>query len=232
MTLRPTVLLFDIDGTLVTTGGAGRRSLELVFARLFARDDVFKDVRFDGMTDRAIVRAGLLRVGHPSSEEEIDRVLSAYVEVLEQEVHDVPPERYRLHHGMQRAVETALQHGHIAVGLGTGNIREGARVKLTRVGIYDRFAFGGFGCDAEDRTELIRRGAERGASQLRVPLSECRVVVIGDTPKDIAAAKGIGAYCMGVGTGSFTAAQLLELGADWAYDNLDAPGAIETLLGH
>ncbi|MHB8876406.1 MAG: HAD family hydrolase [Myxococcaceae bacterium] len=228
--MKPTVLLFDIDGTLVTTGGVGRRALERAFERRFERKDACVSFRLDGMTDRAIVRKGLTAIGREASEADIDELLALYVEVLEAEVAAADMSRYRVHAGMEQALDAARANGH-AIGLGTGNIREGARVKLSRVGLYQRFSFGGFGNDHEHRVELIRTGAERGASLLGHPREECRVVIIGDTPKDVAAAKGIGAECLGVGTGSFTAAQLIGSGATWAFDDLAAPGAIAALLG-
>lgn len=228
--MRPTVLLFDIDGTLITTGGVGRRALEEALARAHGkRATPYLTFPLDGMTDRAIVRIALWAIGHQPTPAEIDALLATYVQVLEENVAQADARAYRLHEGMVRAVDESMERG-CAVGLGTGNIREGARVKLARVGIYDRFAFGGFGCDHEDRVELIRRGAERGAAQLGMPLAECRVVVIGDTPKDVAAAKGIGAECVGVGTGAFSAEQLLAVGADRAFPDLTAPGALEALL--
>jgi len=229
--VRPTVLLFDIDGTLVTTGGVGRRALERVFAELYGSANALAHLRLDGMTDRAIVRSGLTAVGAPSGAEEIDRVLTAYVEILEDEVRRADPARYYLHRGMERALDRVAARREVALGLGTGNIQEGARVKLERVGVYDRFRFGGFGSDHEERVELIRRGAERGAALLGAPLEECRVVIVGDTPKDVAAAKGIGAECVGVGTGSFTPEQLIAAGADAAFKDLGEPGAIEAVMG-
>ena len=229
--MRPTVLLFDVDGTLVTTGGVGRRALEIAFERSFGRRDACKTFRLDGMTDRAIVRAGMRAIGIEPTEALIDQVLVDYLLVLVEEVAAAPDATYRLHAGIAETVERARSRREVAVGLGTGNIREGARIKLERVGIYDRFAFGGFGCDAEDRTALIRRGAERGASLVGAPLEECRVVIIGDTPKDVAAAKAIGAESIGVGTGSFTAEQLVGAGATAAFADLSAPGAMEAILG-
>lgn len=229
--MRPTVLLFDIDGTLVTTGGAGRRSLERAFEARYGRPDACRGFRFDGMTDRAIVRGGLSAIGVPVTPEEVDAVLAAYLIELEDEVRKADPAKYRVHLGMEHAIEHALKSTEVAVGLGTGNIKEGARIKLERVGIHHHFGFGGFGSDHEDRIELIRTGAERGAKKLGMPLSECRVVVIGDTPKDVAAAQGIGAESIGVGTGSFTAKQLLEVGATFAFDNLANEGALKALLG-
>jgi len=163
--------------------------------------------------------------------EEIDRVLTAYVEILEDEVRRADSARYYLHRGMESALDRAAAHREVALGLGTGNIQEGARVKLQRVGVYDRFRFGGFGSDHEERVELIRRGAERGAALLGTTPADCRVVIIGDTPKDVAAAKGIGAECVGVGTGSFTPEQLLAAGANAAFKDLGEPGAIEAVIG-
>lgn len=226
--MRPTVLLFDIDGTLVTTGGCGRRAIERAFERHTGRDDAFR-FPFDGMTDRAIVRRGFQEIGQPCDDAAIDAFLPVYVQTLEEEVASAPV--YRIHHGMERAIDEALSRAGFAVGLGTGNIRDGARVKLNRVGIYDRFRFGGFGCDHEDRPTLIRRGAERGAEALGVPLAECRVVVIGDTPKDVSAARAMGAESIGVGTGSFGPAQLLACGATHAFRHLDEDGALQALLG-
>lgn len=227
--MRPTILLFDVDGTLVTTGGAGRRALEQVFLHCFGREDACP-FALDGMTDRAIVRAGLEAIGMQPTEKEIDALLAEYVRILEREVAGVEEARYRLHLGIEQALDAASKADGHALGLGTGNIREGARVKLTRVGIYQRFAFGGFGCDHEDRVELLRCGAQRGAEHLGLSIGECRVVVIGDTPKDVAAAHGIGAESIGVGTGRFTPSELLAAGATAAFPNLAASGALEALL--
>jgi phosphoglycolate phosphatase-like HAD superfamily hydrolase len=228
--MRPTVLLFDIDGTLVTTGGAGRRSMALAFEQLHGRLDACDSFSMSGMTDRAIVRKALGLIGVHPSPEAITAVIDAYLQYLAQEVPRVDERDYRLHPGMREAVDAALSRSGFAVGLGTGNVREGARIKLERVRIHDRFSFGGFGCDHEDRVELIRHGARSGASLLGVPLQECRVVVIGDTPKDVAAAKGIGATCIGVGTGNFTPEALLSSGADHAFPDLASREALATLL--
>jgi len=229
--MRPTVLLFDIDGTLVTTGGVGRRALELAFERAHGRRDACTGFRFDGMTDRAIVRGGLVALGLAPSAAAIDVVLDSYLDVLAEEVAAAPAQSYRVHAGMCETLDAAASRPHVAIGLGTGNVRAGARIKLQRVGLFHRFGFGGFGCDDEDRTTLLRLGAERGAATLGVALAYARVVVIGDTPKDVAAAHGIGAESVGVGTGSFSPAELLEAGATWAFPSLAAPGAMEAVLG-
>jgi phosphoglycolate phosphatase len=227
---RPTVLLFDIDGTLVTTGGVGRRAVERAFHRAHGRPDACSLVRFDGMTDRSITRLGLEAIGVAPSDESIDQLLATYLAELREELLQSAPDAYRVHPGVAEVL-AACAEPHVALGLGTGNILEGARLKLEHVGLYQYFGFGGFGSDHELRVELIRIGAERGAQRLGKPLSECRVVVIGDTPKDIDAARGIGAESIGVGTAAFTAQQLLDHGATWAFDDLTAPGALRALLG-
>lgn len=226
--MRPLVLLFDIDGTLISTGGAGRRSMERAFAATYGRADACAGISFGGMTDRAILRAGLAALGEPPVPAAIDALLTAYLAALEDEI---ARSDCRLHAGIEGALTAAHGHARAAVGLGTGNVREGARVKLRKVGIYERFTFGGFGCDHEDRGELIRMGAERGARALGVLREECRVVVIGDTPKDVAAAKVIGAESIAVATGSFSLAELTAAGATHVFRDLTDPAAIPAMLG-
>jgi len=224
---RPTVLLFDIDGTLVTTGGAGRRAMERAFeAKTGLRSAT--EFPFAGMTDRAIVRSGLRAASHPDDEPHIDELIDTYLGYLEEEVARATV--YEVYPGVVTAVKRALDAEATAVGLGTGNVRRGARIKLGRVDLADSFAFGGFGCDDEDRATLLRIGAERGAMQLGEELAHCRVVVIGDTPRDVAAALAIGAECVGVGTGGVEPDELRELGATAAFATLDDPGALAALL--
>jgi phosphoglycolate phosphatase len=226
--VRPTVLLFDIDGTLIDTGGAGRRSMERAFERVTGRTDACADFSFDGMTDRAIVRRGLGAVGQLVDEPAIDRVLAAYLEALVNEV--ASSTRYTTHPGVDVVLDHAARHSHIALGLGTGNVRDGARIKLDRASLFDRFAFGGFGCDAEDRAAILHAGARRGAERLSCELHDCRVVVIGDTPKDVAAALAIGAEALAVATGRFVPEELTRAGATFVCDNLLSPDAFVMLF--
>jgi phosphoglycolate phosphatase len=226
--MRPLVLLFDIDGTLVTTGGAGRRAIARAFGSTHGREDACSGFDFSGMTDRAILRGGLTALGEAVEAAAVDAILAAYLAALTEEIAS---SICRVHAGIEEALAEAHARPRCAVGLGTGNVREGARIKLTRVGLYDRFAFGGFGCDHEDRAELIRMGAERGAERLGLPRSDCRVVVIGDTPRDVAAAQAIGAECIAVATGNYHADALRAAGARHVYQDLTAPAALALLLG-
>jgi phosphoglycolate phosphatase len=226
---RPTVALFDIDGTLIVTGGTGRRSVNRAFQKLHGRADACDSFGFDGMTDRLIARTGLTAIGVEATPEAIDAWLAEYLVALADEVARADGARFRLLPGMQQAIAAALA-AEMAVGLGTGNVREGARIKLERVGVHQHFRFGGFGCDAEARPEVIRLGAERGAAQLGVPLAECRVVVIGDTPRDVHAAESIGAECIAVATGSYSVEQLQASGAGHVFPDFSQVAALSALL--
>lgn len=223
----PTVLLFDIDGTLIDSGGAGRRAMVHAFETTHGRPDATTGFSFAGMTDQGILRRALSAIGVEVTPEAMDTILAAYL--LQLEIELARSEHYRVLPGVASLVASLVELDGIAVGLGTGNVRDGAYAKLRRGDIHHHFEFGGFGCDAEDRTELLRAGAVRGAGQLGVPLEACRVVVIGDTPKDVAAAIGIGAACLGVGTGGSTPADLVALGAVWGFETLDDP-AVRTVL--
>jgi phosphoglycolate phosphatase-like HAD superfamily hydrolase len=225
----PTVLLFDIDGTLIDTGGAGRRAMERAFERYVGKRDACASIPFAGMTDRAIARGGLTAAKREAEEGAIDAVLALYLEALAEEV--TSSLNCRVHVGVEAALTSAEATHGVAIGLGTGNIRDGARLKLERVGIHHRFTFGGYGCDHEDRAEILRAGAVRGAASLGAPLSECRVVVIGDTPKDIAAAHAIAAESIAVCTGSFGAGDLAVRRPTHVFRDLSDAGALAALLG-
>jgi len=227
--LRRTILLFDIDGTLVSAGGAGRRAVVRIFGAHFARPEIFDGVRFHGMTDRAIIRGGLERLGLPADEAAIDALCAAYLAALAIEIPR--SEGFRVLPGVPTLLETLAGRAHVAVGLGTGNLREGARIKLEHAGLFHHFAFGGFGCDAEDRAALLRVGVARGARHLGAPADACRIVVIGDTPKDAAAARAIGDESLTVETSGSPVPELMAAGATWAFADLAAEGVREALVG-
>lgn len=228
-----TVLLFDIDGTLVSSSGVGRIAIQRAFELRHGRADVLP-ASFAGMTDKAVVRDALLALGLRFTTEaelarEVDETLAAYLQVLAQALqggHNV-----RIHAGIERALDMAERRTDVALGLGTGNVVEGARLKLGCVGLFHRFAFGGFGDDAIERPAIILTGAKRGAARLNQPLDRCRVVVVGDTPLDIAAAQAIGADSIAVATGVHTVDELRAHHPTLACDNLADPSVDEVLLG-
>ena len=231
-TVKPTVLLFDVDGTLVTTCGAGRRAIERAFELRHGTKEILS-FSFGGMTDKAIVRNALTALGRTFASEsdlerEMDETLAFYLQVLAEEVRQT---RIRIHDGMERALDQADARPAVALGLGTGNIRKGAEIKLGCVGIYHRFSFGGFGDDSIDRPTLLMAGARRGAERLGIPIEDCRVVVIGDTPKDVAAAKAIGAESIAVATGMHDIAELKQCDPTVAFESLADPRADAALFG-
>jgi phosphoglycolate phosphatase-like HAD superfamily hydrolase len=136
-----------------------------------------------------------------------------------------------VHSGVEAVLDASAAVPNVAIGLGTGNVRAGARAKLERLGLHHRFAFGGFGCDHEVRARLLGIGAERGAAHLGRPLDACRVVVIGDTPRDVAAARAIAAEVVAVATSAFTVDALRAAGATAAFPDLAAEGVLEAVLG-
>ncbi len=221
--MRPTVVLFDVDGTLLSAGGAGRRALERAFAAHCGTSAPLHDLRFNGMTDPGIVRAGLEQLGQPVEPQLVAAILADYVGLLGDELARTAG--FAVHAGVTAILDQLAGRSQVAVGLGTGNLRDGARLKLARAGLAAYFAFGGFGSDHEDRAELLRIGAARGVARLGAPAGCCRIVVVGDTPLDVAAAAAIGAASLGVATGGCTADVLRAAGATWAVEDLTAPGA-------
>ena len=181
------------------------------------------------MTDRAIIRGGLARMGLPADETTIDGICAAYLTTLADEMPRSAG--FRVHPGVPDLLAALGDRAHVAMGLGTGNLRDGAQLKLARAAIDHHFAFGGFGCDHEDRPTLVHIGAERGAARLSVPLSACRVVVIGDTPHDVAAARALGAESLAVETGGIAAVELAAAGATRVVPDLAADGVLAMLAG-
>lgn len=216
--------MFDIDGTLVDTGGAGRRAMERAFDRTHGRADAVSGFVFGGMTDPAIARRALAAIGVAATAEAITLVLDAYLDALADELPKAPG--FRVLPDVLDALDHVGGRGH-AIGLGTGNLLRGAQLKLEFAGIFDRFAFGGYGSDHEDRAELLARGAEKGRAQLGD--SGATVVVIGDTPRDIEAARAIGATCVAVATGRFGLEELAAHAPDVAVRTLADPRVREIL---
>ena len=224
--MRPTVLLFDVDGTLLSAGGAGRRALERAFAGRCGTAVPLHEVRFNGMTDPGIVRAGLAGLGRAMDMALATAILEDYLELLADELPRTTG--FQIFPGVASLLEDLGAAANVAVGLGTGNLRDGARQKPPRRARRS-LPVRGFGSDHEDRAALLRVGVTRGAAQLGCPADTCRVVVIGDTPRDVAAARAIGAASLGVGTGGCALEELRAAGATWAFEDLTAPGVRELL---
>lgn len=227
------VVLLDIDGTLVSCGGAGRRSLERALAdRCGPCNGALAPLRLDGMTDRLIVREALGLLGRPFDDAGCDGVLARYVEHLRGEIHGPG---YAVLPGVTALLEGLAARG-AAYGLCTGNIVEGARVKLARGGL-DRFfawepgAIGGFGADGEARERVVAAAVRRAAARLGRAIDPREVIVVGDTPRDVAAAHLVGCPVLAVATGRFGEAELAASGADHVVASLADPAALRLLTG-
>lgn len=199
------LFLFDIDGTLIGGDGCGRRAFDRACAEVMGFAGALDHLRLDGMTDPAIL-ADVFRhhARREPTAEEARAVFGVYVEHLEREVASG---NFHVKPAVPEALDLLERRG-ASVGLATGNIEAGARVKLARGGLWRRFAFGGFGSDSADRAELVRVAIARAGRRFD------EVHVIGDTPRDVAAAHAAGARAVGIATGRFGVEELRACGAD------------------
>lgn len=221
------IVLFDIDGTLVDCGGAGRQAMERAFVEVTGSTDALDGVAFGGMTDPLILDAGLARTTSTTPRERLHALLiEAYLRAL---VPSLEASRgFRVLPRAMDLVAHATARGH-AVGLGTGNVRRGAALKLEKARVWSAFGFGGFACDSGDRAELLRIGAARGAALLDDAGARddrpAVVWIVGDTPRDVSAAHAIGARCLAVATGRYSREELCATGAEIVVDDLGDPVA-------
>lgn len=212
------LVLFDIDGTLIRTGGAGVKAFAKVFADEFGAVDGFERLKFAGRTDVSLVREffGFHRI--PASAENLARFFERYVVCLDKilrESQGAPCPGVREFLDGLRALEPAP-----LLGLLTGNIRRGAEIKLRHFDLWREFETGGFADDSELREEIAAAARERGCKMLKQELAADQVLVVGDTPLDIACGRAIGAKVLAVATGGATLAELQSHGPDWAVADL------------
>lgn len=207
-------ILFDIDGTLLITGGAGAASWRLAFDELYgipADIGAFTDT---GMTDPEVGRKTFEAVLHRTPERhEFTRLLERRLHYLHQTVAEST--QYRVLDGVEHLLPQLMDSGYL-LGLVTGNVEAAAHIKLHRAELNRFFSFGGYGSDSTDRGELTRIALQRGALVYGEPLDATRAIVVGDTPHDVEGAHAAGVACVGVGSHHFTADQLREAGADYA----------------
>lgn len=215
---RPLAVLFDIDGTLITTGGAGAVAWRRAFEQLYgvpADIGMFSDA---GMTDPEVGRLTFTAViGHDPSPRELARVMSARLGHLPAAVAESAG--YRVLDGVSSLLPRLTESGYL-LGLTTGGVEAAAHIKLERGGLNHYFCFGGYGSDSTDRTELTRHAIEHAGGIVGRPLEHDEVLVVGDTPLDITAAAGAGAVSVGVASGHFSVAQLHDAGADYVLPSL------------
>jgi phosphoglycolate phosphatase-like HAD superfamily hydrolase len=213
------LLLFDIDGTLMLSGGAGLRALGRAFEDLHGLPDAMRGVECDGKTDPGIVREVLAPHGL-GTEACIARTLRVYLEHLARGL-DEERAGLRVLPGVAESLAYLAARPGVGLGLATGNVEAGARLKLSAVGLRGHFTFGGFGSDAEARAELVRVGVTRGRALLGAPVAPA--AVIGDTPRDIQAAHAASALAVGVASGRYAPGELERAGADLVLESLEEP---------
>ena len=226
-----TLLLFDIDGTLVLTGGAGIRAMNRACEELVGHRQALANVPVAGRTDRIILTDVLRQAGQSPDDGLLDWLRDRYVEYLREEIeHPGRTQNFEslgarggvkaIMPGIRELLDALARRDDVFLGLLTGNFHAGARIKLEHFDLWRYFRCGAFGDDSADRNDLVPFAVRR-AKECGVPeLSPEHILVVGDTPHDIACARAVGAVPVAVATGGFTADQLREHGADVVFQDL------------
>jgi len=230
------LILFDIDGTLLWTNGAGRRAIHRALLDEMGTAGPIDGYRFDGKTDPQIVRELLELAGHPESrsDDRITAVCRRYVDLLTAELAK-PTQTTKLYPGIKEllaALEPYEADGRALVGLLTGNVQNGAALKLRSAGLDPaRFVVGAFGSDSHARAELPAVAAQRAAERTGRRFTGADLVVVGDTPDDVACARPMGARTVAVATGFYDTAALRAAGATHVFQDLgDTQAVLQALF--
>lgn len=221
------IALFDIDGTLVWTQGAGKRAMERALVAIVGNAGP-EGHRYDGKTDRQIVREAMLLTGHEASRVEslMEAVIARYLIELEPELAGADPDAFVLP-GVHAVLDAVHEQEDIILGLLTGNVVSGAVRKLKAAGIdADRFVVGAYGSDHESRPELPPIARARAEAALGRPVNGADCVIIGDTPMDVACGRPMGARAIAVATGHYDVAALTACAPDAVFADLTDTAAV------
>jgi phosphoglycolate phosphatase len=220
------LLLWDIDGTLVDTARAGERALIRLIRDSYRHDfGTELPVALAGRTDVSIMRDLFANLKIEPTNEALLEFQKSYFAHLEQ---SLPLGKARLLPGIHAALEAIHTHPEIHQALLTGNLREGARLKLSHLEVWKYFEFGAFADDSANRNELGPFALRRAKEKLGIDFPPERVFIIGDTPFDIACGQAIGARTIGVATGSFSVADLEKCGPTYVFADLaDTPALLK-----
>jgi phosphoglycolate phosphatase-like HAD superfamily hydrolase len=211
-------ILFDIDGTLLHTGGAGAVAWQRAFLELYEVEANIAEHTHAGMTDPEIAEIIFREVLHrEGSATERAEAIGCYLGHLADAVAE--SEGYYVIEGIAELLPRLVEKG-ILLGIVTGNIESAAHIKLARGDLNRFFAFGGYGSDSRDRTELTKKALARGGSVAGHPFDPAETIAIGDTPRDVRAGHGAGIRVVGVATGSYAIDELTDAGADWSIENV------------
>jgi phosphoglycolate phosphatase len=212
-------VLFDIDGTLINTGGAGAESWKLAFDELYEIPADIGKFTDTGMTDPAVGRATFEAVMHRKpARGEFARLLERRIHYLHETVED--SEGYVVLPGVEELLPKLIEDGYL-LGLVTGNVEAAAHVKLHRARLNRFFSFGGYGSDADDRGELTRTALRRASLVYGEEVPPAQALTVGDTPLDVKGAHAAEMECGGVASHHFDEAQLRAAGADWVIASLE-----------
>lgn len=222
-----TLLLWDIDGTLIASGGAGMPALRAPLRDLFSVTALLDDIDYAGRTDRHIFRQIFARYGISHTEENFLRYLDGYIAHLPGELAN--PNACVLP-GVPNLLAAAAARTDITQALLTGNVRRGARTKLSHHGLWDFFPFGAFADDSEHRNDLGPHALRRAREHTGVDFPPDRVWIIGDTPHDIACGRVIGAKTLAVATGSHPVEALAAHQPTAVLPDLSDPAAFWRLI--
>lgn len=211
-------VLFDIDGTILVTGGAGGVAWQRAFAELYGVEANVAERTDAGMTDPEIAAIVFREaVGHEGTPEERARAISGYLKHLPDAVAE--SEGYRVMPGIEELLDRLIDSGHL-LGLVTGNVEAAAHIKLSRARLNRFFSFGGYGSDSADRTEVTEAALRRGSLVSGGALADGACISVGDTPRDVEAGHGAGIRVVGVATGRYSLDELHGAGADWALETV------------
>jgi phosphoglycolate phosphatase len=226
----PKLVLFDIDGTLVLTGGAGIRAMNRAGESVLGISNLLDGIPVAGRTDWIILHDALRQAGHDLDEPLFERMRDAHHEFLREEivrpgdgVKDVMP-------GIRQLLPLLQSSADIALGLLTGNFEQAARIKLGHFDLWEYFRCGAFGDDAADRNALVPFAVDRARACGLGDFDYASVVVIGDTPSDVACANAVGALPVAVATGTYSVAQLRKTGAPIVLEDLSDTEAFVRML--
>jgi len=226
--LKTSLILFDIDGTILTSGGAGECALRLGFHDAFGVMEDLVGIEISGRTDSGIARQVFAKHGLAVTEENLQRYFEGYLRHLKEQI---PQRAGRVLPGVLGVLDALGQLPHVSLGLLTGNLERGARIKLQHYGVDRHFGFGAFADDHYDRNQLGDFVLKRAAARHAVSFSPSRTYVIGDTPHDISCARACGARAVAVATGSFTLDQLATHQPDALFEDLSDLTAVLRALG-
>ena len=221
------LLLWDIDGTLISTGAAGQRAIGRATATRFKGGDL-NGVEIAGRTDLGIGRQILTKYDAPVTNQSVESFLDLYLELLAEEL---PLGKGRVLPGVLELLEDAVTKPDITLGLLTGNLERGARLKLERYDLWWFFAFGAFADDHHDRNELGAFALSRAHEKTGIDFAPEQIDVIGDTGHDIACGKAFGARTIAVATGPWSREQLAEHKPDFLFDDLANVDEVKRKLG-